>query len=166
MLVFSWKDLTSWNPSCSLRVSPMDQSLSIWCLTPCWPTTLGALVWRKLLVELMARGPTSSTASSSPLKQALTGRHCSWNYIIGITEECLSPWNIFNRNRNRGLGCVRYKLCYTFLQIYTWILLLHGGPQQPEGLSHLRLAPAGAGLPAGAGGEGVWQCWASSALAQ
>lgn len=93
-LYFSWKDLTSWNPSCSSRVSPMDPNLSTWCLTPCWHTTLGTPGWIKRLVELIAWGPMSLTASSSPLKQAITGPHCSWNYIIGITEECSSPWKL------------------------------------------------------------------------
>lgn len=84
-LYFLFKDLTSWNLSCSSRVSPMDLSQSTWCLTPCWHMTPGTLGRVKDQVEVMVSDPTPLTVSSNLLKQAQTEHLCSWNCTTGIT---------------------------------------------------------------------------------
>lgn len=94
-LYFCCSGLISWSPSCSLRVFPMDPSLSTWCLTLCWHMTLATRGQTQTLVALIGPNTMSSTASSSLPKRALTGRHCSWNFIIGITGEFSSSWKIY-----------------------------------------------------------------------
>lgn len=138
-------DLTSWNPSCCLRLFPTDPSLSAWCLTPCWLTTLEAVMLIYLAMERKARGPTSMTAFFNLLKQAVTRQYCSWNYIIGRCNSLEDA--LLTQARSQHL------MYATFLQIYPWILVLDGGSEQPEGLFNPWVAPAGPELPPSACSE-------------